>query len=55
VRIVGVDEAGASAEDISWVSPVAKALLRARVGDTVKIATPAGPKTIKVTEIAYPD
>ncbi len=63
VRIVGVDEVNNDErvapearvpQEISWVSPVAKALMRARVGDVVRIATPAGAKAIEVVEIAYP-
>ena len=55
VRIVGVDETGADERDVSWVAPIAKALLRARVGDLVKLQTPAGPRTVEVLEIVYPD
>ncbi|MSP20087.1 MAG: transcription elongation factor GreB [Alphaproteobacteria bacterium] len=54
VRIVGIDEAGAG-EDVSWISPIARALMRARVGDTVRIETPAGARSITVQSIRYPD
>ena len=54
VRIVGVDETGTDERDVSWVAPIAKALMRARVGDMVKMQTPAGPRTVEVIEIAYP-
>jgi len=53
VRIVGVDEARLEAGEVSWISPVARALLRARVGETVELRTPAGPETIEVLEIVY--
>src|SRR5690554_5030975 len=42
VKIVGVDEAEPLRQRISWVSPVARALLKAREGDTVTLRTPAG-------------
>ena len=53
VRIVGVDEADFEQGQISWVSPVARALLRAREGDQVQLRTPAGAETIEVVAIAY--
>jgi transcription elongation factor GreB len=53
VRIVGVDEADFEHGQISWVSPVARALLRARAGDSVQVRTPAGAETIEVVTIAY--
>ena len=55
VRIVGIDEAAADGADISWISPVARALLRARVGDVVELRTPVGPRSIEVLRIEYPD
>lgn len=54
VTIVGVDEADSSAGRISWVSPVARALLGARVGDTPRLRTPQGTVTIEVVAIRYP-
>jgi transcription elongation factor GreB len=53
VTLVGVDEAELAQGKISWISPVAKALLKSRVGDSVTIRTPAGVKTIEVLEISY--
>jgi transcription elongation factor GreB len=55
VRIVGIDEAKPDTGDISWTSPVARALLKARVGDTVQVRTPTGPEPIEVMKIKYPD
>ncbi len=52
-RIVGVDEADPTNGSVSWVSPIAKALLDARVGDTVTVALPAGPARMRVLSIAY--
>lgn len=54
VNIVGVDEADALQAQISWVSPVARALLKARVGDEVSLPTPAGVRTLEVLTVAYP-
>jgi len=54
VRIVGIDEANPDTGDIAWTSPVARALLKARVGDTVQVRTPAGPEPVEVVKIRYP-
>jgi transcription elongation factor GreB len=53
VTIVGIDEADLSKGQVSWVSPIARALLKARVGDTVDIHTPAGRESIEVVDIRY--
>lgn len=53
VRIVGVDEARIEQGEISWVSPVARALLKARVGDTVEMLTPTGRESLEVLAIRY--
>ena len=53
VRIVGVDEADFEQGRISWVSPVARALMRAREGDQIRLRTPAGAETVEVVAIAY--
>ena len=55
VTIVGVDEADSSAGRISWVSPVARALLGREVGDTARLRTPQGTESIEVVAIRYPD
>ena len=55
VRIVGVDEARHDQGEISWVSPVARALMKAQEGDVVKLRTPAGLETLEVVAISYPD
>jgi transcription elongation factor GreB len=54
ITIVGVDEAEAEAGRISWVAPVARALLGARVGDMRRLRTPAGMEEIEVVGIRYP-
>jgi transcription elongation factor GreB len=53
VTIVGVDELDAGSERVSWRSPMAAALLRARVGDTVTLRTPRGPERLEVLSIRY--
>ena len=52
-QIVGVDEASASDGRISWISPLARALLKARVGDVVRFVSPAGPREIEILEVSY--
>lgn len=52
-RIVGMDEVDPSKGDVSWISPVAKALLKARLGDTVAIQTPGGVRELEITGIEY--
>ena len=54
VTIKGIDEADSLAGDVSWISPVARALLKAREGDAVRLVTPAGAETIEVLEVRYP-
>ena len=54
VRIMGVDEAESAQGDVSWISPVARALLKARVGDEVKLMTPRGAETLEILEVSYP-
>ena len=54
VTIVGVDEADMAAGKISIGSPMALALLRARVGDEVTVRTPAGLSSVQITAICYP-
>jgi transcription elongation factor GreB len=53
VTIVGIDEADIERGQVSWISPIARALLKAREGDTVELRTPAGPEQIEVVEIKY--
>ena len=54
VTIKGIDEADNLAGEVSWISPVARALLKARVGDEVQLMTPAGPERIEVVDVKYP-
>ena len=53
ISIVGIDEVDPARGRVSWVSPVAKALLRSREGETVTLRTPAGIQELEVIEIRY--
>ena len=53
VRIVGIDESRPEKGEVSWVSPVARALLKAELGDVVTMRTPAGEVEIEVLDISY--
>jgi transcription elongation factor GreB len=55
VRIVGVDEADPLQGKISWVSPVARSLIKAREGDSVQVATPVGVLALQILSVRYPD
>ena len=54
VRIMGIDEADSLAGDVSWVSPIARALIKAREGDEVTLVTPGGVEKLEVLEVRYP-
>jgi transcription elongation factor GreB len=54
ITIVGVDELDPLHGKISWVSPVARALTKAYVGDIVTLQTPAGKEELEVVEVSYP-
>lgn len=53
IWIVGVDEADIDRNEVSWISPVARALLKAEEGDDVDVRTPNGIETIEVVKILY--
>ena len=53
ITIVGVDEVDLDQGYVSWVSPIAKALIKARLGDCVKIQTPTGPTEIEILDVQY--
>jgi transcription elongation factor GreB len=55
ITIKGIDEADNLAGEVSWVSPVARALLKAREGDEVTLMTPKGPQRIEVVAVRYPE
>ena len=54
ITIKGIDEADSAKGEVSWVAPVARALLKARVGDEVTLVTPRGPQRIEVLAVRYP-
>lgn len=53
VTLVGVDEADVDKGKISWISPLAKALMKARAGDTVELRAPGGNETLEIADIHY--
>lgn len=54
VTILGIDEADSLQGQISWVSPVARALLKSSPGDEVQLVTPKGIQILDVLEVHYP-
>lgn len=55
IRILGIDEARIEQGEVSWISPIARALMKARVGDVVELRTPQGLQSIEVLKITYED
>ena len=53
ISIVGVDEIDTARGYISWVSPMARALIKAREGDTVTLQTPGGPEELEIAAVRY--
>jgi transcription elongation factor GreB len=54
ITIKGIDEADNLAGEVSWIAPIARALLKAREGDEIKLVTPGGVETIEVLAVRYP-
>jgi transcription elongation factor GreB len=54
VTILGIDEADSAQSQVSWVSPIARTLLKSRVGDVLKLQTPQGVEEIEVISVTYP-
>ncbi len=54
-RIVGVDEVDPARGNISWLSPLARALLNARIGGRVTLQTPRGPRSLELVRFAPPE
>jgi transcription elongation factor GreB len=54
ITILGTDEADSTQGQVSWVAPVARALLKARVGDVVKLEVPGGTQELEVLAVSYP-
>jgi transcription elongation factor GreB len=55
ISIVGIDEADPSRGRVSWIAPIARAMLKAREGDVVTLRTPTGIEELEVIEIQYKD
>jgi len=55
ITILGIDEVDSSRNQVSWVSPIARTLLKHRVGDALQLATPAGTLDIDVIRVQYPE
>lgn len=53
VTIVGIDEADMAKNKISYISPVARALIKSEVGDTIEVSTPQGTYLLEIIEIKY--
>jgi transcription elongation factor GreB len=54
IRIVGIDEVDPAKGCVSWISPIARALIKAREGDSVRLRTPAGEEQLEILEVDYP-
>jgi transcription elongation factor GreB len=54
ITIMGIDEADSLQGQVSWVSPIARTLLKSRVGDELKLVTPTGVLDIEVLDVHYP-
>ncbi len=54
ITILGIDEAESREAQVSWISPVARALLKSRVGDEVQLPTPGGVRTLEIVAVDYP-
>ena len=54
VTILGIDEAESAKSQVSWISPIARALLKAREGDVVKLVTPGGAHEVEILSVSYP-
>ncbi len=55
ITIMGIDEADSLHGEVSWISPIARALLKSREGDEVQLVTPMGVERIEVVEVRYPE
>jgi transcription elongation factor GreB len=55
ITIKGIDEADSLRGEVSWVAPIARALLKARVGDELQLMTPGGLEEIEVVGVRYPN
>jgi transcription elongation factor GreB len=51
---LGIDEADSLKGEVSWVSPIARTLLKSNTGDVLKLVTPHGWREIEVLAVSYP-
>ena len=54
ITIKGIDEVDHLAGEVSWIAPIARALLKAREGDEVTLPTPGGVQTLEILRVSYP-
>jgi transcription elongation factor GreB len=54
ITIKGIDEADSLAGEVSWVAPIARAMLKAHEGDEVTLLTPGGHERIEILQVSYP-
>ena len=54
ITILGIDEAQSAEGQVSWIAPIARALLKSRQGDEVRMQTPAGVQSLEVVKVQYP-
>jgi len=54
ITIKGIDESDSLKGEVSWISPIARALLKAREGDEVQLMTPGGIEKLEILEVRYP-
>ncbi len=54
ITILGIDEADSLQAQVSWVSPIARTLLRAHLGDVLRLVTPTGVDELEVLAVQYP-
>jgi len=54
VTITGIDEADSTRGEVSWISPIARTLLKARTGDVLTLVMPGGVVDIEVLQVSYP-
>ncbi|MET0348810.1 MAG: transcription elongation factor GreB [Rhizobacter sp.] len=54
ITIKGIDESDSAQGEVSWIAPIARALLKAHVGDEVQLMTPGGLERVEVLEVRYP-
>jgi transcription elongation factor GreB len=53
ITIVGLDEVDPARHRVSWIAPIARALLKSRVGDVVRFASPRGEEELEIVDVCY--